>query len=77
MQELAKHSQGFTGADLAALVQEAALIALTENLDATVVGNHHFQQAFQASFWLVMLIIAALIDQLLPLCNTLALTLQM
>ena len=50
MQELAAQSGGFTGADLAALVQEAALIALTESFTATVVGNYHFQQAFQARF---------------------------
>ena len=50
MQALANRSEGFTGADLAALVQEAALAALKDSLQATVVQHQHFHQAFQASF---------------------------
>jgi len=47
VQALAERSEGFTGADLAALVREAALAALTENLQATVVNQDHFSKAFQ------------------------------
>lgn len=47
LQELAERSEGFTGADLAALVREAALAALTENLDADIVTQIHFDQAFK------------------------------
>ncbi len=47
MQALAERSEGFTGADLAALVREAALAALTENLEATAVNQDHFSKAFQ------------------------------
>ena len=49
LQDLANRSEGFTGADLAALVQEAALAALTDSLQATVVQKEHFNQALQAS----------------------------
>lgn len=49
MQELAECSEGFTGADLAALVREAALAALTESLQATVVNRNHLDTAFQVS----------------------------
>ena len=49
LQDLANHSEGFTGADLAALLQEAALAALTDSLQAAVVEKKHFDQAFQAS----------------------------
>ncbi|KAL0025898.1 hypothetical protein WJX77_000494 [Trebouxia sp. C0004] len=48
LQALAERSEGFTGADLAALVREAALAALTENLQATAVNQDHFSKAFQA-----------------------------
>ena len=49
LQDLAEQSEGFTGADLAALVQEAALAALTDCLHAVVVKKEHFTRAFQAS----------------------------
>lgn len=49
LQDLANRSEGFTGADLAALVQEAALAALTDSLQAAVVQKEHFNQALQAS----------------------------
>ncbi|KAL0050804.1 hypothetical protein WJX82_007459 [Trebouxia sp. C0006] len=48
LQALAERSEGFTGADLAALVREAALAALTENLEASAVNQDHFSKAFQA-----------------------------
>ncbi len=47
MQALAERSEGFTGADLAALVREAALAALIESLQATAVNQDHFSKAFQ------------------------------
>jgi len=47
VQALAERSEGFTGADLAALVREAALAALTESLQATAVNQDHFSKAFQ------------------------------
>ena len=46
-QHLAEQCEGFTGADLAALVQEAALAALTESLHAAMVKKEHFERAFQ------------------------------
>jgi len=49
VQDLAEQSEGFTGADLAALVREAALAALTDSLQATVVSSDQFQRAFQVS----------------------------
>lgn len=49
LQDLAEQSDRFTGADLAALVQEAALAALTDCLHAAVVKKEHFTRAFQAS----------------------------
>lgn len=53
MQEVAESSEGYTGADLAALVQEAALTALRENLGATIVYKQHFSQAAKASLELL------------------------
>ncbi len=47
VQGLAAQTQGCTGADLAAIAREAALAALTESLDATVVGHRHFAAAMQ------------------------------
>ncbi len=43
--ELAKKTHGYTGADLEALVREAALIALREDLTNTLVRMRHFEQA--------------------------------
>ena len=47
VQSLAAQTQGCTGADLAAIVREAALAALTESLDAAAVGHRHFAAAMQ------------------------------
>ncbi|KAJ2069474.1 hypothetical protein GGH13_004512 [Coemansia sp. S155-1] len=38
-------TEGFSGADLSNLSREAALLALRENLDASVVGMTHYQRA--------------------------------
>ncbi len=43
--ELAKITNGYTGADLAALVREAALTAMREDINAPVVKFKHFEQA--------------------------------
>ncbi|MDO8622750.1 MAG: CDC48 family AAA ATPase [archaeon] len=44
---LAKRTDGFTGADLEALVREAALIALRESMDAKEVKLKHFEEALK------------------------------
>ncbi|ESQ23606.1 MAG: AAA family ATPase, CDC48 subfamily [uncultured Acidilobus sp. MG] len=45
LREIAKMTNGYTGADLAALVREATLAALREDLKATRVRFKHFEQA--------------------------------
>jgi len=45
LREIAKMTNGYTGADLAALVREATLAALREDLKATKVRFKHFEQA--------------------------------
>ena len=47
LKELAKKTIGYTGADLEALVREAAMLALRENKDAKQVKKKHFDEAFQ------------------------------
>lgn len=42
---LALRTEGFSGAELAALCREASLEALTESLDAATVGAVHFERA--------------------------------
>jgi transitional endoplasmic reticulum ATPase len=43
--DLAKDTDGFTGADLEALTREAAMIALRENMEAKEVSKKHFEEA--------------------------------
>ncbi|MGC9112038.1 CDC48 family AAA ATPase [Acidilobus sp.] len=43
--ELAKMTNGYTGADLAALVREAALTAMREDINSPIVKFKHFEQA--------------------------------
>jgi len=43
----AKKTEGFSGADLNALVREAALIALREDKNAKIVSRAHFDKAFK------------------------------
>jgi len=43
---IAKHSIGYTGADLEALVREAGMISLRESPDAKLVFKKHFDEAF-------------------------------
>ena len=45
LEELARRTEGYTGADLAALVREAAMHALRESLDAKYVAMKHFEEA--------------------------------
>jgi len=45
--ELARRTEGYTGADLAALVREAAMHALRENITAKHVTMRHFEQALR------------------------------
>jgi transitional endoplasmic reticulum ATPase len=47
LREIADATEGYTGADLAALVREAALIALREDINNPVVRRKHFEQALQ------------------------------
>jgi len=45
--ELARRTEGYTGADLAALVREAAMHALRESISARHVTMRHFEQALR------------------------------
>ena len=45
LSEIAARTEGFSGADLAALVREAALVALRENINAKKVMMRHFEKA--------------------------------
>ncbi len=47
LREIVDATEGYTGADLAALVREAALIALREDINNPVVRRKHFEQALQ------------------------------
>ncbi|HDM91841.1 MAG TPA: AAA family ATPase, partial [Candidatus Korarchaeota archaeon] len=47
LMELAAVTDGFSGADLAALVREAALEALREDIEAKKVGMRHFRSALK------------------------------
>ncbi|KAF9689547.1 hypothetical protein SADUNF_Sadunf01G0103500 [Salix dunnii] len=43
LRRIAEDSELFTGAELEGLCREAGIVALRENISATVVCNHHFQ----------------------------------
>ncbi|MEB3806202.1 MAG: AAA family ATPase, partial [Desulfurococcales archaeon] len=45
LMEIARRTEGYTGADLAALVREAAMLALRENLSAEYVAMRHLEEA--------------------------------
>ncbi|MEM4719338.1 MAG: CDC48 family AAA ATPase [Candidatus Pacearchaeota archaeon] len=47
IEKLAKETEGYTGADLEALVREAAMLALRENKDAKEVKEEHFKKAME------------------------------
>ncbi len=45
MKEMAKKTQGYTGADLESFVREAAMIALREDINSKEVTKKHFDEA--------------------------------
>ena len=47
IKELAKKTVGYTGADLEALVREAALLSLRESIDSKQVTKKHFEEALK------------------------------
>jgi len=47
LKELAKETEGFTGADLEAFAREAAMIALRKNIDAVEVTKVNFEEALK------------------------------
>ena len=47
IQEMAKKTDGYTGADLEGLTREAAMLALRENVEATEVKKAHFEEALK------------------------------
>jgi len=47
LKKMAKELEGYTGADLDALVREAAMIALRENIKANEVSKVHFDEALK------------------------------
>jgi len=47
IKELAKETDGFTGADIEALAREAAMIALRENMESKEVKKKHFESALK------------------------------
>jgi transitional endoplasmic reticulum ATPase len=48
LEKLAEMTQGYTGADIAAVCREAALIALRENLKPVPVSMKHFEKALKS-----------------------------
>lgn len=47
IKEIAKETEGFTGADLEALSREAAMVALREDMDSKEVKKKHFEEAMK------------------------------
>ncbi len=47
LEEFAKKTDGFSGADIEALCREAAMIALRENINSNTVGLKHFEEALK------------------------------
>ena len=47
LNEFAKVTEGYTGADLEAFVREAAMLALRESIDAKQVNKKHFEEALK------------------------------
>ncbi len=47
LKELAKKTEGYSGADIAAIVREAGLQALREDINAKKVGKKHFEKALK------------------------------
>jgi len=47
LQEIAERTEGYTGADLEALVREAVMIALREKLEVRQITKQHFESALK------------------------------
>jgi len=47
LKDIAKKTPGYTGADLEALVREAAMLSLRESIDSKEVGKKHFDEALK------------------------------
>jgi transitional endoplasmic reticulum ATPase len=47
LDELARRSQGYSGADIEAICREAAMNALREDIDATEVSSRDFDEAME------------------------------
>ena len=45
LEELARKTKDFSGADIAALCREAGMFALRENINANTVETKHFEKA--------------------------------
>ncbi len=45
--DIAKKTEGYTGADIEALAREAAMLALRESVDAKIVKKKHFEEALK------------------------------
>jgi len=43
LREIAEETENFTGAELEGLCREAGIVALRENITATIIHNRHFQ----------------------------------
>lgn len=48
LEELAKKTDGYSGADIAAVCNEAAMLALRENIETNKVGRKHFKNAMKS-----------------------------
>lgn len=48
LSDLAKRTQGYSGADLEGLCREAAMIALRENIEAREIDHKHFERALES-----------------------------
>jgi len=47
LEDFAKRTDGFSGADLEALAREAGISALRENIEANIITSKHFEQALK------------------------------
>jgi len=47
LKEIAKKTEGYSGADLEAVAREAAMLALRENIDAKIITKKHFEKALE------------------------------
>jgi len=47
LEEIARRTEGYSGADLELLVREATFLALRENIDTKEVSMRHFEEALR------------------------------